>query len=324
MKKKFITAKKILTIEKNAISDNINAAVSSSIRKAVKILYKRSEGKIAVMGIGKSGLVARKIAATLSSTGSPSFFTHPSEAIHGDIGMLTKGDSIIVLSHSGEIMEFENLMPLIRKMEIPLISITSKKNSALAGVSNCIIEIKIKKEACPFNYAPTSSTTVMMAVGDAIAILLMQKKKLGEQDLAFLHPGGVLGKRLNMMVKDIMRRGRENPKLRRNRTVSDALFVMTKTRLGAVSIIDANGKITGFFTDGDLRRLIQTDPKPLSKKIEAVMTKKPFTITGNVPAWKAAQIMNKMNFDNIPVVDKCGTLIGIIDERDLLKEGLIA
>ena len=208
-------------------------------------------------------------------------------------------------------------------MKIPLISITGRENSHLAKISDCVIPIKITRQACPYNIAPTSSTTVMMVIGDAIAILLMQKKNLTKDKLALLHPGGVLGKKLTMSVKDIMRKGKANPKIPETALVKDALLEMTRTRLGAVSVVDKKGKIAGFFTDGDLRREIQKNPKILSEKISGVMTKKPFTITEETPAWEAAQIISKRNFDNIPVVSNCGKVVGIIDERDLLAEGLI-
>lgn len=322
MKVKTRTVKEILSIEKRAIEENINPAFVSAIQKSVNLLFKRKTGKIAVMGLGKSGLVAKKIAATLSSTGNPAFFIHPGEAAHGDIGMLNKGDSIIALSFSGEIMELASLLPLIKKLRIPVISITSRPESALGKIADCLIPIRASKQACPFNHAPTSSTTVMMVTGDAIAITLMQKKKLQARDLALLHPGGVLGKKLSMQVRDIMRKGKECPELKKGNSVKKALFEMTRSRLGAVSIIDKNRKLSGFFTDGDLRRLMQEKPDVLNEKIENVMTKKPFTVLDTTPAWKVAEIMNRRNFDNIPVVDKSGKLAGIIDERDLLREGL--
>ncbi|MBU3955820.1 KpsF/GutQ family sugar-phosphate isomerase [bacterium] len=322
MSVKIRTVREILTIEKKAIEENLTPAFSAAVEKAVNLLFKKRNGKIAVMGLGKSGLVAKKIAATLSSTGNPAFFIHPGEAAHGDIGMLNKGDSILALSFSGEIMELASLLPFIKKLKVPIISITSRRDSALGKISDCLVPISASKQACPFNHAPTSSTTVMMVTGDAIAIMLMQKKKLRASDLALLHPGGILGKKLSMQVKDIMRKGPENPVLKKGRSVKEALFEMTRSRLGAVSIIDKNKKLIGFFTDGDLRRLIQETPRALDEKIENVMTKKPFTVLDITPAWKVAEIMNKLNFDNIPVVDKCGKLAGIIDERDLLREGL--
>jgi len=297
--------------------------MTNAIKKAAGIILKRKNGRVAVMGIGKSGLVAKKIAATFSATGTPSFFTHPGEAMHGDIGMLTKGDTVLALSFSGQLNELENLVPRIKNLKIPLISVTGRKNSPLAKMSDCLICIKISRQACPFNIAPTASTTVMMVIGDALALTLMQMKKLRANDLALLHPGGLLGKKLTMRVNNIMRKSRANPKVTENSSVKAALFEMTRTRLGAVSIVDKKNRVIGFFTDGDLRRIIQMDPAILSKKIKKVMTKKPFTITADVPAWKAAQILNRRNFDNIPVVDNSGKLTGIIDERDLLKEGLL-
>ncbi|MFH1353390.1 MAG: KpsF/GutQ family sugar-phosphate isomerase [bacterium] len=321
--KKFKSISEIFRIEKDAIAENIKPEVTAAINKAVKIILKRKTGRVVVMGIGKSGLVARKIASTLSSTGTPSFFTHPGEAMHGDIGMLTKGDTVLALSFSGQVDELGNLAPRIKHLKVPLIAVTGGKNSPLAKMADCAICIKISRQACPFNIAPTASTTVMMVIGDALALALMQRKKLGENDLALLHPGGVLGKKLTMRVSDLMRKGPQNPKVTENNSVKDALFEMTRTRLGAVSIVDKKKRVIGFFTDGDLRRIIQTDPAILARKIKNVMTKKPFTITTDMPAWKAAQIITGKNFDNIPVVDNSGKLAGIIDERDLLTEGLL-
>lgn len=275
------------------------------------------------MGMGKSGLIGKKIAATLASTGTPAFFLHPAEGILGDVGMMTEGDLVLALSHSGETEEIEKLLPVIRKMNLKLIAITGRPKSKLAKESDLVISVKVEEEACPYNIVPTASTTAMLAMGDALAISLLKRKKFKKEDFARLHPGGTIGKRLLLKVRDIMRKGKDNPVIHQEKTVKEALLVMTKTRLGATSVVDSSGKLVGFFTDGDLRRRLQKEEKILNKKIHTVMTKNPKTITHDRLAIEAAKMMQEKKFDNIPVVDGKGYPIGIVDERDLLSEGIL-
>lgn len=314
-------AKKVLKIEARAIK-NLISTIDRNFEKAVEIVAS-CKGRIVVMGMGKSGLVGKKIAATLASTGTPAFFLHPAEGILGDVGMMTEGDLVLALSHSGETEEIEKLLPVIRRMNLKLIAITGKPKSKLAKKSDLVINVKVEKEACPYNLVPTASTTAMLAMGDALAISLLKRKKFKKEDFARLHPGGILGKRLLLKVKDIMRKGKDNPVIHQEKTVREALLVMTKTRLGATSVVDGSGKLVGFFTDGDLRRRLQKDEKILNKKIHTVMTKNPKTITHDILAIEAAKMMQEKKFDNIPVVDGKGYPIGIVDERDLLSEGIL-
>lgn len=314
-------AKKVLKIEARAIK-NLISTIDRNFEKAVEIAAS-CKGRIVVMGMGKSGLVGKKIAATLASTGTPAFFLHPAEGILGDVGMMTEGDLVLALSHSGETEEIEKLLPVIRRMNLKLIAITGKPKSKLAKKSDLVINVKVEKEACPYNLVPTASTTAMLAMGDALAISLLKRKKFKKEDFARLHPGGILGKRLLLKVKDIMRKGKDNPVIHQEKTVREALLVMTKTRLGATSVVDGSGKLVGFFTDGDLRRRLQKDEKILNKKIHTVMTKNPKTITHDILAIEAAKMMQEKKFDNIPVVDGKGYPIGIVDERDLLSEGIL-
>ncbi|MCK4802305.1 KpsF/GutQ family sugar-phosphate isomerase [bacterium] len=314
-------AKKVLKIEARAIK-NLISTIDRNFEKAVEIVAS-CKGRIVVMGMGKSGLVGKKIAATLASTGTPAFFLHPAEGILGDVGMMTEGDLVLALSHSGETEEIEKLLPVIRRMNLKLIAITGKPKSKLAKKSDLVINVKVKEEACPYNLVPTASTTAMLAMGDALAISLLKRKKFKKEDFARLHPGGILGKRLLLKVKDIMRKGKDNPVIHQEKTVREALLVMTKTRLGATSVVDSSGKLVGFFTDGDLRRRLQKDEKILNKKIHTVMTKNPKTITHDILAIEAAKVMQEKKFDNIPVVDGKGYPIGIVDERDLLSEGIL-
>lgn len=314
-------AKKVLKIEARTIK-NLISTIDRNFEKAVEIAAS-CKGRIVVMGMGKSGLIGKKIAATLASTGTPAFFLHPAEGILGDVGMMTEGDLVLALSHSGETEEIEKLLPVIRRMNLKLIAITGKPKSKLAKKSDLIINVKVKEEACPYNLVPTASTTAMLAMGDALAISLLKRKKFKKEDFARLHPGGILGKRLLLKVKDIMRKGKDNPVIHQEKTVREALLVMTKTRLGATSVVDGSGKLVGFFTDGDLRRRLQKDEKILNKKIHTVMTKNPKTITHDILAIEAAKMMQEKKFDNIPVIDGKNYPIGIVDERDLLSEGIL-
>ncbi len=314
-------AKKVLKIEARAIK-NLISTIDRNFEKAVEIAAS-CKGRIVVMGMGKSGLVGKKIAATLASTGTPAFFLHPAEGILGDVGMMTEGDLVLALSYSGETEEIEKLLPVIRRMNLKLIAITGKPKSKLAKKSDLVINVKVEKEACPYNLVPTASTTAMLAMGDALAISLLKRKKFKKEDFARLHPGGILGKRLLLKVKDIMRKGKDNPVIHQEKTVREALLVMTKTRLGATSVVDGSGKLVGFFTDGDLRRRLQKDEKILNKKIHTVMTKNPKTITHDILAIEAAKMMQEKKFDNIPVIDGKNYPIGIVDERDLLSEGIL-
>ena len=314
-------AKRVLRIEARAIK-NLIPLMGSNFEKAVEMVAS-CKGKIVVMGMGKSGLVGKKIAATLASTGTPAFFLHPAEGILGDVGMMAEGDLVLALSYSGQTEEIEKLLPVIRKMNLKLIAITGRPKSKLAKQSDVVIDVKVEEEACPYNIVPTASTTAMLAMGDALAISLLKRKKFKKEDFARLHPGGILGKKLLLRVRDIMRRGRDNPTIGQEKTVREALLVMTETRLGATSVVDSSGKLVGFFTDGDLRRRLQKDERILNKKIHKVMTRNPKTITQDRLAIDAAKMMQEMKFDNMPVVDNKGRPIGIVDERDLLSEGIL-
>jgi arabinose-5-phosphate isomerase len=313
--------KKVLKVEANAIK-NLISTINHNFEKAVEMIAS-CKGRIVVMGMGKSGLIGKKIAATLASTGTPAFFLHPAEGILGDVGMMAEGDLVLAFSYSGETEEIEKLLPVIRKMNLKLIAITGRTKSRLAKESDLVINVKVKEEACPYNIVPTASTTAMLAMGDALAISLLKRKKFKKEDFARLHPGGILGKRLLLKVRDIMRKGKDNPVIHQKKTVREALLIMTKTRLGATSVVDSSGRLVGFFTDGDLRRRLQKDEKILTRKVYTVMTKNPKTITQDRLAIEAARLMQEKKFDNLPVVDGKGYPIGIVDERDLLSEGIL-
>lgn len=314
-------AQQTLRIESQAILDqlkNLNRNFISAVE-----MISESSGRVVVMGVGKSGLIGRKIAATMSSLGAPSVFLHPAECLHGDIGMLMPNDIVLLLSYTGETDEIKKVLPVIHNMGIKIIVMTGRTGAPAWKQANIIINSKIKKEACPYNLAPTASTSAMLALGDALALCASQKKGFRKETLARFHPGGGIGKKLTVLVKDIMHSGKNNPVIREDKSVEDALFVMTRTRLGATNVVDLKGKLVGFFTDGDLRRHMQSDKLLMQRKIKQVMTKSPLTITPETLAVDAAKILRKHNFDNIPVVDRSGHSIGILDERDLLSEGIV-
>lgn len=277
------------------------------------------KGRVAVLGIGKSGIIGRKIAATMASTGTPAFFVHPSEAMHGDLGMIMQGDIILALSFSGQTEEISKILPSLHNRKFNIISMTGNPASKLAKMSDIHVKISVKKEACPYNLAPTSSTTAMLAVGDALALCLMEIKEFGKKDFAVFHPGGSLGKLLTYHVKDLMKSGKNNPVTPQSATVKDALLVMTKTKSGATSVVNKNGGLIGFFTDGDLRRSLQKDHDILDKQITCVMTKNPTFLTEDMPAVEAAKIIHTRRIDNAPVVDKKGRVTGILDENELIE-----
>ncbi|MFH1369632.1 MAG: KpsF/GutQ family sugar-phosphate isomerase [Elusimicrobiota bacterium] len=313
-------AKEILNIESKAVSGQVRH-INNEFEKAVDIIY-RSTGRVAVVGIGKSGLIGRKIAATMSSVGIPALFLHPAECLHGDIGMLMPDDVILALSYTGESDEIKKVVPVFRNMGAKIVVITGHPSAKIWKQADSIINSRVEKEACSYNLAPTASTTAMLAMGDALALCAAEKKGFRKEHLERFHPGGGIGKKLTTKVKDIMRTGKNNPLITENHTVNEALLVMTRTRLGATSVTNKAGRFVGFFTDGDLRRKLQTDKKLLQRKISSVMTRSPLTIGPDTLAVEAAKILKKHNFDNIPVVNKNSKPVGILDERDLLAEGI--
>ncbi len=311
-------ATQVIDIEKEALA-LCHKSIDEQFIKAVDVIA-NCKGRVVVLGIGKSGIIGRKISATLASTGTPSFFVHPVEALHGDLGMITPGDVILALSFSGQTEEINRILPSLERRNLTIISMTGHPHSKLALLSDIHITIHITREACPYNLAPTASTTATLAVGDALAICLMNIKHFEKRDFAQFHPGGSLGKLLTQYVRDVMRFGANNPTVLQTATVKDALFVMTQTgAAGACSIVDENGKLLGYFTDGDLRRILQTGTDVLNKKITEVMTKNPYHILDSVPAIEAAKMIHQTRVDNLPVLDSTGKVVGIIDEKDLIE-----
>jgi len=314
-------AKRVLRNEAKAIS-KLAERINDDFRKIINMLAK-NKGRIIVTGMGKPGFIAQKVSATLSSTGTPSLYLHPAEALHGDLGRVTKEDVIIAFSNSGETEEVIRLLPIIKKIGAELIAITGNKKSTLALNSNFTIDSSVRVEACPMGLAPTTSTTAMLALGDAIAVALLEKKNFKAKDFALFHPGGALGKRLLLNVEDIMRPRAKMPVVKKDAKVKDVLLKITKMRAGSACVVDGNGKLLGIFTDGDLRRHLDVGTDIMACKIQDVMTRGPHTIAPDKLAAEAFKILRDRKIDEIPVVDKKGKLVGVLDVQDVLNAGLV-
>jgi len=314
-------AKEVLDIEAKAIS-GLKKSINRDFRKAVEIIL-NSKGRVVVSGMGKAGIIAQKLSATLSSTGTPSLFLHSAEAIHGDLGRVTAGDVVIMLSNSGETDEIKKLLPLLKKIGAPLISLTGNTKSVLARYSSVVLNTKVEKEACPLGLAPTASTTAMLAISDALAVCLLEQKGFKEKDFAFYHPGGLLGRKLLLKVGDIMRTGNSHAIVREDKKVSGVLFKITQSRAGSATVVNNKGRLSGIFTDGDLRRHLESDPELAKRKVRDVMTKNPITVRPEMLAAEALHILKDKNIDEVPVIDKHKKPVGLLDVQDLLKAGLV-
>ena len=307
------TAKKVINTEIKGL-ETLSKKLDKNFAKAVNIL-KKTNGKIVVTGVGKSGIIAKKIASTLSSTGSPSQFIHSTEASHGDLGMINNKDVVLAFTFSGKTIELNDVFIYSKERKIPLIIITGKSNSKLENISTVCIEISNLKEACPLNLAPTTSTTAMLALGDAIAISLMKSKKFTKKKFYSFHPGGQLGKKL-LLVKNVMHSGKKLPLINENTLMSTALIEMTKKRFGCLGVISKSNKLIGIITDGDLRR--HMDNSILNKKTSYIMTKGPKTVDQNIFAFEALDIMKKNKITQV-FVTKNNKPIGILHIHDCIE-----
>ena len=314
-------AKQVLDIEAKAILD-LKKQINHNFQNATQLIL-RSKGRVVVTGMGKAGIIGQKLSATLSSTGTPSLFLHSAEAIHGDLGRVIKDDVVIILSNSGETPEIKELLPILKKIGAKIIAITGNIKSILSRYSDVVLNTSVKKEACPLGLAPTASTTAMLAMSDALAVCLLELKGFQEKDFALFHPGGSLGKRLLLRVEDIMRKGESNPIVRENQKISEVLFKITKARAGSAQVVNKNGRLSGIFTDGDLRRHLEVDPNLSKRKVKEVMTKNPKAVGPQMLAAEAMRILKDKRIDELPVVDKKGRPIGLLDVQDLLKAGLV-
>lgn len=314
-------AKEVFRLEAEAVralADKLDHNFVQAV-KAISIC----KGRVVVTGMGKAGIIGQKISATLASLGTPSIWLHSAEAIHGDLGRVTKEDIVIALSNSGETVETKGLIPILKKIGAKIIAITGNKNSGLAKFSNLVLDVSVKKEACPLGLAPTSSTTAMLAMGDALAVCLVKEKGFKEKDFALFHPGGALGRKLLLKVDDIMRKGKDNPIVNEEAIVKDVLYAITEARAGSASVVNKSGKLTGIFTDGDLRRHLETDANLSRRKVKEVMTKNPVTILPEKLAVEALRILEERKIDELPVVDEKGRPAGLLDVQDVLRAGLV-
>lgn len=313
--------RKTLDVEIDALH-RVKDALGSGFVDAVELIYS-CKGRVVVTGMGKSGHIGKKIAATFASTGTPALFLHPAEGVHGDLGMIVKGDVVIALSNSGETKEILEILPVIKRFNIPLVCIVGKTNSMLAKKSDCVLDASVEKEACPLNLAPTASTTAALAVGDALAVALLEKRGFKKEDFAIFHPSGSLGKQLLLKVADIYNTGDALPVVKEGTPVSEAVFVISSKGFGCTVVIGENGKLVGILTDGDLRRGMEKHrDRVFSMKVEELCTKSPKTIADDALAAKALSIMETYSITSLLTVDPDGKATGIIHLHDLLRAGL--
>ena len=317
------TAKQVLQIEADAVL-TLQSRIDDTFVQAVKMILD-CRGKVVVTGMGKSGLICQKIAATMASTGTPTFFLHPAEGIHGDLGMLSKGDTVIAISYSGETEEVNRILPVIKRMGLPLITMSGNPQSTLGIAGDVHLDISVAEEACPLGLAPTASTTVTLAMGDALAVALLDARGFKAEDFALVHPGGTLGKKLLLRVEDLMHVGAEIPLVKSETLLRDALFEITSKQLGVTGVVDAQGALVGVFTDGDLRRIMELGLESLQQPIREVMSTSPKRILRRNLAAKALQVMEMHSITSLFVfADEEGTIpVGIVHLHDLLKSGVV-
>jgi arabinose-5-phosphate isomerase len=311
-------AREVIQIEAEAVQGLLDRLDENFVR-AVKMLLS-CEGRVVITGIGKSGLVGRKIVATLTSTGTPSVFLHPVEGLHGDLGMVTTKDVILAISNSGETAEILNLLPSLQKIGVKIISLTGSLDSTLAKNSQIVIDVGVEREACPLGLAPTSSTTATLVIGDALAVSLMRQRKFGENDFALFHPGGRLGERLSFRVKDIVRPVSDFPTLPKEKTVGEFLSAINRYGADFALVLNLDGSLAGMVTDRDLRRGEIGSPDFLNRLIAGLMNASPATVEENIPAAEAMKTMVENNLVALPVLDKEKRLKGVVTLRDILNQ----
>ncbi len=313
-------AREVFDIEVAALKA-VRAQLDGSFDQAVELVVRtmHERGKVLVVGIGKSGHIGHKIAATLTSTGTSSVVLNTVDALHGDLGLVCDGDLILALSYSGESEELLKLLPALKRFSVRIIAITGSPRSSLALHSDLVLNVRVPREACPFNLAPTASTTAMVAMGDALAMAVLRARGFKRQDFARFHPSGAIGRALLLRVADIMRTGERNALAPQTVTVKEALLVMTEARSGSLSLVDAKGKLVGVFTDGDFRRHSAADELLLTRCISSVMTRRPVSIRQDALAVEAVKIFNERNIDDLIVVNAKNEPVGIVDSQDLPK-----
>ena len=317
-------AQEVLRMEAEAILELV-PRVDANFAAAISLILD-CPGRTVITGMGKSGIIGRKMAATFASTGTPSFYLHPAEGIHGDLGMVTASDVVIALSNSGETGEILNILPSLRRIGAKIIAMVGNANSTLAKNADVVLDVGVEKEACPLGLAPTSSTTAALAYGDAIALALLQKRNFTASQFAVFHPGGSLGRKLLLTVGNVMHKGNENPLVSADTTVQEALFVITDKGLGAVSVVDAEGKMLGVLTDGDIRRGLSKGVDFLQRSVADLMTKAPKYITADKLAAQALHLMESNQpkpITVLPVVDEDMVVVGLLHMTDLVRQGVV-
>jgi arabinose-5-phosphate isomerase len=316
-------ARKVLTIEAEAVSA-LADRIGEEFNQAIEMIL-ACQGRLVISGMGKSGLICQKIASTMASTGTPAFFLHPAEGIHGDLGMLMKGDVLIAVSNSGETEEIVRILPVIKRMGLPLIAMSGNIRSTLRRAADVFLDISIKEEACPLGLAPTASTTATLAMGDALAVGLLLRRGFREEDFALFHPGGTLGRKLLLRVEDLMHAGNDIPRSHQHTLLRDALFEITSKKLGVTGVTDDAGVLVGVFTDGDLRRAMAQGVEVLNRPIFEVMNRNPKRILRSSLAAKAVQVMEEFSITSLFVfeTEQSGDPVGIIHLHDLLKAGVV-
>ena len=317
-------AQDVLRMEAEAILELV-PRVDANFAAAISLILECS-GRTVITGMGKSGIIGRKMAATFASTGTPSFYLHPAEGIHGDLGMVTADDVVIALSNSGETGEILNILPSLRRIGAKIIAMVGNANSTLAKNADVVLDVGVEKEVCPLGLAPTSSTTAALAYGDAIALALLQKRNFTASQFAVFHPGGSLGRKLLLTVGNIMHKGDENPLVSADTTVQEALFVITDKGLGAVSVVDEEGKMLGVLTDGDIRRGLSKGVDFLQRSVADLMTKAPKYITADKLAAQALHLMESNQpkpITVLPVLDENKVVIGLLHMTDLVRQGVV-
>jgi len=313
-------ARAVLDVEIEAL-EALKASLDGNFERAIGLI-ETCQGRVIVTGMGKSGHIGKKIAATLSSTGTPAYFLHPAEGSHGDLGLVTHGDVVLAISNSGETPEILGILPLIKRFGLPLIALTGKPDSTLGRQAEAILNIAVPKEACPMNLAPTASTTATLAMGDALAVVLLERKNFTPEDFALFHPSGALGKRLLLRVSDLMHTGDALPLIPLETPFMDALLVMTSKKLGMVILIDKAGFMVGILTDGDVRRALMRYPDTRDIKVSEVLTCSPRTIEADALAVSALRLMEQHKITVLVVLDSSGQPQGVVHMHDILKTGI--
>lgn len=312
-------AREVFDIEANSIL-RLKDSIGENFDRAIALMYS-CKGRVIITGMGKSGLIGKKIAATLTSTGTPSYFLHPAESTHGDSGIITKDDVVVAISNSGETQELLNLLPLIKRFGVPMIGMTGKMGSTLAQASDVVLDISVEREACPLNKAPTASTTATLAMGDALAVCLLKKRGFTEEDFLIFHPSGALGKGFLYKVSDLMKT-EDLPVAHENDKFSDVIQIITEHKLGMAMILSSNGELSGVLTDGDIRRTLMKYGNTSNLIIKNVMTVNPKRITPDAYGASALNLMEKYSITALAVVDENNRPIGVIHIHDLLKAGV--